>query len=170
MTLQTAALEPASPVPMPDEGAEMALIMRLSGEAFGIPVRNVNEIIDPIPITHVPNAPAFAPGLINVRGAVVPLLDLRHRLRMAPAALGASARIVVLETMVEGTLTRLAFLADAVEEVVDVDLSRLEPVPELGAPWPDAFILGVMRHSKGLVVMLNGDTLFRPEPTPAGAI
>jgi hypothetical protein len=43
-------------------------------------------------------------------------------------------------------------------------------VPDLGAPWPDAFILGVMRHSKGLVVMLNGDTLFRPEPTPAGAI
>lgn len=150
------------------EGAEMALIMRLSGEAFGIPVRIVNEIIDPIQITRVPNAPAFAPGLINVRGAVVPVLDLRHRLRMQPSPAQPTARIVVIETTLNAEPVRLAIMADAVEEVVDVDLGKLEPVPDLGAPWPDIYVLGVLRYPKGLVVVLNGDTLFRPEPTPIG--
>lgn len=150
------------------EGAEMALIMRLSGEAFGLPVRIVNEIIDPIHITRVPNAPAFAPGLINVRGAVVPVLDLRHRLRMQPSEPQSTARIVVIETTLDGEPLRLAIMADAVEEVVDVDLGKLEAVPDLGAPWPDIYVLGVLRYPKGLVVVLNGDTLFRPEPAPTG--
>ena len=64
---------------------ETVLILRLSGETFGIPVGLVHEIIDPIPITRVPNASAFAPGLINVRGGVVALLDIRQRLCMAAA-------------------------------------------------------------------------------------
>lgn len=154
-----------APPPTP-EGAEMVLILRLSGEAFGLPVRMVNEIIDPIQITRVPNASAFAPGLINVRGAVVPLLDLRQRLRMVPSARGAAARIVVVETILSSGPTRLAFMADAVDEVIDADLTRLEPIPHLGAPWPDTFVLGVLRHAKDLVVLLNGETIFRPDPPP----
>lgn len=164
-TLPGTAFEGPPPAAV-TEGAEMALIMRLSGEAFGIPVRIVNEIIDPIHITRVPNAPAFAPGLINVRGAVVPVLDLRHRLRMQPSEPQATARIVVIETTLQGETVRLAIMADAVEEVVDVDLGKLEPVPDLGAPWPDIYVLGVLRYPKGLVIVLNGETLFRPEPMP----
>ena len=160
----------APPTAIMADAADMALIMRLSGEAFGIPVRIVNEIIDPIHITRVPNAPAFAPGLINVRGAVVPVLDLRHRLRMQPSEPQSTARIVVIETALNGELVRLAIMADAVEEVVEVDLGKLEPVPDLGAPWPDIYVLGVLRYAKGLVVVLNGDTLFRPEPVPTSLI
>jgi len=156
-------------VPQPQaegEGAEMALIMRLSGEAFGLPVRMVNEIIDPIQVTKVPNASAFAPGLINVRGAVVPLLNLRHRLRMAPVELSETARVVVIETVIDSAPIRLAVMADAVEEVIDIDMRALEPVPDLGAPWPDIYVLGVLRHPNGLVVLLNAETLFRPETNP----
>lgn len=163
--VQTAPSEP--PIQAGD-GTEMTLIMRFSGEAFGLPVRMVNEIIDPIPITLVPNSSAFAPGLINVRGAVVPLLDLRHRLRMPPAEPQSTARIVVIEVTLNAEAVRLAIMADAVEEVVDADLGKLEPVPEMGAPWPRIYVLGVLRCSKGLVVVLNGDTLFRPEPVPSG--
>jgi purine-binding chemotaxis protein CheW len=166
MDMQQTSRTQSPQIAATSETAEMALIMRLSGEAFGLPVPMVNEIIDPIQITRVPNASAFAPGLINVRGAVVPLLDLRHRLRMAPAAPGATARIVVVETTIKDTPTRLAFLADAVEEVIDVELGKLEPVPKLGAPWPDTYVLGVLRHTKGLVVLLNASTLFQPEPSP----
>lgn len=158
------------PVHEAAEGLEMALIMRLSGEAFGLPVRMVNEIIDPIQITRVPNSSAFAPGLINVRGAVVPLLDLRHRLRMRACAPGPHARIVVVETVIGTALTRLAIMADAVEEVVEVDLGKVEPVPDLGAPWPEAYVHGVLRHPKGLVVILNGEALFRPEAMANGSM
>jgi purine-binding chemotaxis protein CheW len=144
-------------------GTETALIMRLSGEAFGIAVGLVHEIMDPIPVTKVPNAPAFASGLINVRGAVVPVVDVRERLRMAPTLPGSAARIVVLDVEIDAKLTRLAILADAVEEVIDIETSYTEPVPDMGAPWPEAYVRGVARNRGSIVVLLNPETLFRPD-------
>ena len=145
-----------------DSGTDMILTLRLSDEIFGLPVQMVHEIIDPMPITAVPNAPSHAPGLINVRGAVVPLFGLRDRLRIPEAPLSPTARIVVIETDHDGASMRLAILADAVDEVIDVDLSRLEPVPDLGAPWPEPYVAGVLRHASSLVVLLNTTNLFRP--------
>lgn len=145
-----------------DTGTEMILTLRLSDEIFGLPVQMVHEIIDPMPITAVPNAPSHAPGLINVRGAVVPLFGLRDRLRIPEAPISPTARIVVIETEHDGASMRLAILADAVDEVIDVDLSSLEPVPELGAPWPEHYVSGVLRHAASLVVLLNTANLFRP--------
>lgn len=145
-----------------DAGTDMILTLRLSDEIFGLPVQMVHEIIDPMPITSVPNAPSHAPGLINVRGAVVPLFGLRDRLRIPEAPMSSTARIVVIETEHDGASMRLAILADAVDEVIDVDLSTLEPVPDLGAPWPETYVLGVLRHAATLVVLLNTTNLFRP--------
>lgn len=145
-----------------DTGTDMILTLRLSDEIFGLPVQMVHEIIDPMPITVVPNAPSHAPGLINVRGAVVPLFGLRHRLRIPEAPISPTARIVVIETEHDGASMRLAILADAVDEVIDVDLSTLEPVPDLGAPWPESYVSGVLRHASSLVVLLNTTNLFRP--------
>lgn len=146
---------------------EMVLIFRLSGEAFAISVSVVHEILDPIPVTRVPTAPAFAPGLINVRGAIAPLIDVRQRLRMPPAAPNAEARVIVLELPVAGAPTRLAILADAVEEVIEADLAALEAVPELGARWPDQYVQGVARRGDGLVILLDTETLFRAD-APSG--
>lgn len=145
------------------DSPEMVLIFRLSGEAFAISVSVVHEILDPIPVTRVPNAPAFAPGLINVRGAIAPLVDLRHRLRMPQAAANADARVIVLELPVAGAQTRLAILADGVEEVIEADLAALDAVPDLGARWPEHFVQGVARRGDGLVILLNTATLFRPD-------
>lgn len=145
-----------------DAGTDMILTLRLSDEIFGLPVQMVHEIIDPMPITSVPNAPSHAPGLINVRGSVVPLFGLRDRLRIPEADISPTARIVVIETEHDGASMRLAILADAVDEVIDVDLSSLEPVPDLGAPWPEHYVSGVLRHASSLVVLLNTSNLFRP--------
>ena len=153
-TLQSDALS--------DRATDMILTLRLSDEIFGLPVAMVHEIIDPMPITLVPNAPRHAPGLINVRGAVVPVFGLRDRLRIADAPLSPTARIVVVETEHDGAPMRLAVLADAVDEVIDVDMASLEPVPDLGAPWPETYVQGVLRHNAALVVLLNTDNLFRP--------
>lgn len=156
--------QPAAP-PSPTIGSDpdMVLIFRLSGEAFAVSVSWVHEILDPIPVAAVPNASAFAPGLVNVRGSVAPLLDIRHRLCMPPVAAGAHARIIVLELPVNGAPTRLAIMADAVEEVIEADLTALEAVPELGARWPEQYVSGVARHGGDLVVLLNTETLFRPD-------
>lgn len=142
---------------------EMVLIFRLSGEAFAISVSRVHEILDPIPVTVVPNATAFAPALVNVRGAIVPLIDIRHRLRMPAAVPGSTARLVVLELPVGGVPTRLAIMTDAVEEVVETDLAILENIPDLGARWPEHHVQGVARIGDGLAVLLNTDNLFCPD-------
>ncbi len=143
---------------------EMLLIFRLSGETFALSVNCVHEILDPMPRTEVPNASAFAPALINVRGAVAPLIDIRHRLRMTPLAASQDARVIVLELPVNGAPTKIAMMADSVEEVIEADLAALEAIPDLGARWPEIYVKGVARHGRGLVILLDTETLFRPEP------
>lgn len=156
----TSALQPAE---SRTGQSEMVLIFRLSGEAFAISVRRVHEILDPIPVTVVPNATDFAPALVNVRGAIVPLIDIRHRLRMPAAFPGSTARLVVLELPVAGVPTRLAIMTDAVEEVVETNLASLETIPDLGARWPEQYVQGVARIGDGLAVLLNTDNLFCPD-------
>lgn len=142
---------------------EMMLIFRLSGEVFALPVSDVHEILDPMPTTPVPGAPGFAPALINVRGAIAPLIDIRQRLRMQAMPAGDHARIIVLDLPVGGVATRMAIMADAVDEVIETDRAALKPVPELGARWPEQFITGVARYGDKLVILLDTDTLFRPD-------
>ena len=141
----------------------MLLIFRLSGEAFALPVNGVFEILDPIPTTRVPGAPEFACDLINVRGSIAPLFDLRKRLGMPEARLGASTRFIVLELPVAGEPTRLAIEADSVDEVIEPDPGSFEPIPELGARWPERFIRGICTHEGQLVVLLEAEALFAPE-------
>lgn len=148
--------------------AELALIFRLNGEAFALSVDCVQEILDPIPMTMVPGAPPFAPALVNVRGAVAPVLDIRRRLGMQrPArdaeAAGATERFIVIESAAAGETVRLAIVADAVEEVIETDLAALEPVPELGARWPARFVAGVAQGKSGAVVLLDAEALFKPD-------
>jgi purine-binding chemotaxis protein CheW len=140
----------------------MALVLRLCGESLAIPVCQVHEVIDPIRRTRVPRAPAFAPWLINVRGSVVPLVDIRRRLRMSTVSDGAG-RMVVLDVARGGERQRLAMLADSVEEVLDIDSATIEPLPEQGSPWPPAYVTGALRRDGDLVLMLDTDALFRPD-------
>lgn len=148
-------------------GRETLLVFRLAGEAFALPVLCVHEIIDPIRVTRVPHAPAWAPGLVNVRGAVIPLIDMRRRLRMPPAEAGAEARMIVVEIDLAGAPARLALGADAVEEVLEADTTALRPLPELGARWPEAFIRGVAPRGEGVVVLLDPEPLFRSDAAKA---
>jgi purine-binding chemotaxis protein CheW len=148
----------------PETDVETLLVFGLSGEAFALPVTAIHEVIDPLPVTPVPNAPVHAPGLINVRGIVTPVIDIRLRMRMPPARAGSrSGRIIVLELPVEGTLTRVAINADSVHEVIEVDPHRLEIIPELGTRWPEQFVRGIARHDEALVVLLDPATLFAPD-------
>ena len=139
---------------------EMLLLFKLSDEVFAISVMRVSEIIDPIPRTEVPNADPFAPAIINVRGAIVPLLDVRQRLRIPAARRQVDTRIVVIEMALDGVPTKMAILADAVTEVIAADMNALERVPELGARWPKKYVKGVVRHNDELVILLETETLF----------
>ena len=147
-----------------DDTASMLLIFRLEGESFGVTVDDVHEILAPQDPTPVPNADPFAFGLINVRGVVVPVIDVRRRLRMAPVDRLETSRMIVLEHCIDGTMTKLAFSADAVDKVIEADLDALEKVPDLGASWPQEYLRGAIRREGDLVVLLDTETLFAPSP------
>lgn len=149
-----------------DTTEQTLLIFGLAGESFALPVSAIHEVIDPLPVTRVPNAPPHAPGLINVRGIVTPLVDVRLRLHIPQPAHSATrrlGRIIVLELPVGGVMTRVAIRADVVQEVIELRSSQLEILPDLGARWPAQFVRGVARHDGTLVVLLEPETLFAPD-------
>src|ERR1700690_4183731 len=90
----------------------VVLTLELQGELFAIPAIQVQEILDLVPITDVPSADPFASGLINVRGRVVPLADLRHKFGMEPREATIDTRIVVIEVAVDGDPTVVGIRAD----------------------------------------------------------
>jgi purine-binding chemotaxis protein CheW len=144
----------------------MVLTFRLQGEYFALVVTHVNEILDPIDETPVPNAPPSVPALINVRGTVVPLFDIRFRLGIESEPLPDTARIVVLDLHINGEETRLGLTVDSVEDVVEADLSVLEAIPELGARWPRDVIAGVLHRGDDLMILLETENLFRSDVVP----
>ncbi len=138
----------------------MLLTFRIERELFALPVEQIQEILDPIELTDVPHAPSHAPGLVNVRGVIVPFFDLRERLRIR-AQTASDYRIIVVEAIVNGAATRLAVAADSVEAVVEVAADTVDPLPPLGSKWPEEFIRGVAQLSDSLIVLLDSETLFR---------
>ena len=145
-------------------GTFMALTFELDGEFFAVDVANVHEVIDPLPLTIVPNADPFAPGLINARGSVVPVLDLQHRLGMKRSEQTPDTRYVVLETDDGEDRTKFAMIADGVHEVVEIDEAEIQPAPELGLKWEPEYIRGIAQIDKALLIFLNTETIFRPIP------
>jgi len=142
----------------------MALTLELNGELFAVEVANVHEVIDPVPPTLVPNADPFAPGLINARGAVVPVLDLQHRLGMPRTERTPDTRYVILESMIADDRTKFALVADSVHEVIEIEERQIQPAPELGLRWPPEFIRGIAQRGDNLLIFLNTQTAFQPQP------
>jgi len=155
--------QPIVPAGTGDAGSSfMVLTFEFNGEMFGLEVANVHEVIDPLPLTLVPNADPFAPGLINARGAVVPVLDLQHRLGMPRREQTSDTRFVILETAIDDDRTKFALIADSVHEVVEMDDSMIQPAPELGMKWPADYIRGIAQNGETLVIFLNTHTVFQP--------
>lgn len=146
------------------QGTPIVLIFKLEGESFAVTVDSVHEILDPQEPTPVPNADPFAPGLINVRGVVVPVIDVRRRLGMRPLEMTETTRMIVVEHVIDQVPTKLAFLADAVDKVVEVDFTQIEDMPDLGTCWPQVYLRGALRRENDLVVLLETVALFNPKP------
>ncbi len=129
-------------------------------EVFAVPVGAVVEILDMRPTFRVPDAPAYLAGLIDVRGRSVPVIDLRVKLGLAPAAPTGSTRIMVLEVPLAGRVLVLGLIADRVFEVTALDEGRLEPPPDIGRNWRSSTIRGVGRRGDSFVIVFDLGRLF----------
>lgn len=130
-----------------DNSSFEALTFALSDEIFALNAHIVREILDVIPITDVPGARPFAHGLINVRGKVVPVADLRVKFGMSRGEATRDTRIVVIETELGGENTIVGLLADKVYEVTAILSSSIEEAPRVGMRWRADYIKGVAKRA-----------------------
>jgi purine-binding chemotaxis protein CheW len=123
----------------------------VAGEEFGINILKVQEIIRPVDITRVPHAPEFVKGVINLRGRILPIIDLRTRFGFPERAQDEETRIVVVEV---GNQT-VGFMTDAVREVLRVDVTSIEPAPELAVGIDAHYLRGVAKLEERLLILLD---------------
>jgi len=136
----------------------------LGQESYGLPVLHVREIIRICPITPVPNMPPHVRGVINLRGTVIAVLDLRAKFSMAPVPAGERACIIVLQLGVASTRpTLIGIIVDAVEEVIQLANSEIEPCPDFGGATASQYILGVATVRGGVKTLLEIEKIFAEE-------
>jgi purine-binding chemotaxis protein CheW len=134
------------------------LTFSLAGELYALAIQGIKEIIELTQITLVPMMPDYVRGVINLRGAVVPVVDLAARFGQAPAAVGRRSCIVVLEVAAaEGPPVVFGLLVDAVSAVVDIPAAAIEPPPSFGTRIRVDFIAGMARIDDRFVIALNVD-------------
>jgi purine-binding chemotaxis protein CheW len=136
------------------------LTLALAGEAFALEATIVREILDMIPTTDVPNAPSHARRLINVRGKVAPLVDLRVLLGIPQGENSIDTRIVVIEVDLDGEPTIVGILADKVYEVTEISSESIESTPRVGMKWRPEFIRGIGRRNGDFLIVLDIDRVF----------
>jgi purine-binding chemotaxis protein CheW len=129
----------------------------LGNEVFGMDIRTVREIIQCGPMTSVPLMPAFVRGVINLRGAVVPVVDLHARFGRAPAGLSKKSCVVIFDALRSGERVELGLLVDAVSEVIKIAAGEIEPAPDFGSAVRRDFIRGIGKVGKRFVILLEPD-------------
>jgi purine-binding chemotaxis protein CheW len=137
-----------------------ALTLRMQDEMFAIEAGSVREILDLVPITEVPNAPAFVTGLINVRGRVVPLADLRVMFDMDRPPPDQDTRIVVIEIEIDGEPTVAGILADKVYDVTDIEAAAIQDAPKVGMRWRPEFVKGIGKRNGNFIVIPDLGRIF----------
>jgi purine-binding chemotaxis protein CheW len=144
-------------------GAMKALTLRLQDELFAVEACSVREILDLVPITEVPNASPFVGGLINVRGRVVPLADLRVMFGMDRPEPDQDTRIVVMEIDIDGEPTVAGILADKVHDVTDIEAASIEEAPKVGMRWRPEFIRGIGKRNGGFIIIPDLGRIFETQ-------
>jgi chemotaxis signal transduction protein/ABC-type nitrate/sulfonate/bicarbonate transport system substrate-binding protein len=134
----------------------------LGGEFYGIDILKIVEIIRMVPITPVPHTPHFVKGVINLRGSVVPVIDLRLKIGMEEKGYDDKTRIIIVEDDVDGIKMRLGLLVDAVDVVNDVKADEIESAPTFGETQNSDLILSVVKSKDRVYILLNLAVVMEP--------
>lgn len=139
--------------------ASQYLTFTTGRELFALPIAVIREVVEFNGMTRVPLAPAAVPGVLNLRGAVVPVVDLAARLSRAPTTIGRRTCVIVVETLIEGSLQPMGVIVDAVSEALMVDQQQIEHKPAFGAGLRSEFVASMLRLDGHFVVVLDVDKL-----------
>jgi len=136
------------------------LTFKLDEEIFALDVAKVREILDFTKVTKVPQTPDFMRGVINLRGSVVPVMDLRLKFGMSATEKTVNTCVIVAEMVIEGETMVLGVLADSVQEVIDLEPEQIESAPRIGTKINTEFILGMGKHNEMFMMILDIDKVF----------
>ena len=139
------------------------LTFKLGEELFALDVTQVREVLDVTAVTKVPRSPDYMRGVINVRGNVVPVADMRLKFGLAQADHTVDTRIVVMELILENESLVIGALADSVHDVMDMDPEQIEAAPKIGAKWTTNFIKGIGKTGDQFIILLDIDKVFSSE-------
>jgi purine-binding chemotaxis protein CheW len=136
------------------------LTFTLDEELYAVDVVKVREVLEVTPLTKIPRMPAFMQGVINIRGSVVPVLDLRLKFGMEQAERTVDTCIIVMDIQAEDKVVTIGSLADSVQEVIDLDEENIEPPPRLGTKVDTDFIRGMGKRDDQFIIILDIDRVF----------
>ena len=136
------------------------LTFKLAEETFALDVAKVREILEESSVTKVPQTPDFMRGVINLRGSVVPVIDLRLKFGMSKTEKTVNTCIIVTEIQMVDGVTVLGALADSVQEVVEIQPQLIEAAPHIGTRLNTDFIKGIGKQDGNFVMILDIDKVF----------
>lgn len=145
------------------------LTFQLGEEIFAFDVLRINEVLEVTQITRIPGANESMVGVINLRGSVVPVVDLRKKLNMAEKERSIDTAIIIIDTEYgEGKVT-LGVLVDAAKKVIMLDKSQLEPPPKVGMNLNIDYITAIGKQDNNFIILLNSDKIFSEEELVAAS-
>jgi purine-binding chemotaxis protein CheW len=150
-----------------DEGGDLIQVLSLvfGGTSFAVETDLVLEVLDEIPLVHVPNSKPHVKGLINMRGKVIPVVDLQVLLGMTTKdseSSSADRRIVVLTLPSEGEQVLAGAIADRVHKVLALDKSKTQSIPTVGVEWNSSFIKYIGKNDDEFIIVLDIEKVFAP--------
>jgi purine-binding chemotaxis protein CheW len=139
--------------------ARQVLTFSLGAQIYGVDILRVQEIRGWSPVTRIPQTPLHVLGVLNLRGAIVPIIDLRMRLGMERVAYNALTVIIVLSVELDSGRRDIGVVVDSVSDVIDIDTASLKPPPNLGMQADTAYIQGLTTVADHMTMLLDIDRL-----------
>lgn len=144
------------------------LSFQVAGESYAVGVLQAREIIEYTSVTRVPHAPPSVRGVINLRGAVVPVVDLAVKFGLPASAIGRRTCVVIVECQIEGESMVMGVMTDAVDHVLDLGPADIEPAPSFGTRVRTEYLKGMGKLEHGFVLLLDMDKLLSGQEAAVG--
>jgi purine-binding chemotaxis protein CheW len=140
-------------------GARKVLTFSLGGEVYGVDILRVKEIRGWSPVTRIPQSPESLLGVLNLRGVIVPIVDLRVRFGVGSAEFNALTVTIVLSLVIDGVNKEYGIVVDSVRDVVDLLPGNIRPAPEVGGVHGNEFIEAIATHEEQMLILLDAERL-----------
>jgi purine-binding chemotaxis protein CheW len=140
-------------------GTRKVLTFSLGGEVYGVDILGVKEIRGWTPVTRIPQSPESLLGVLNLRGVIVPIVDLRKRFGLPVADFNAMTVTIVLSLRTASGVKEHGFVVDSVRDVVDLSAGNIKPAPAVGSTAANEFIEAIATHDEQMLILLNAESL-----------